>query len=148
MDKEPMTKERLTAYRSNKAEILELDYILENRWKSDLMIGNDVIFDYSKGYPMPQSVTGFDQKKYERLQDRDLKRKKCLEEECEEIEDFVEGIKDSVMHRIFRIYYIDGRRNVTLKEVGKKVHIDRSGVGKKIDKYLKASRISHESHLQ
>ena len=145
---EPMTKERLTAYRSNKAEILELDYILENRWKSDLMIGNDVIFDYSKGYPMPQSVTGFDQKKYERLQDRDLKRKKCLEEECEEIEDFVEGIKDSVMHRIFRIYYIDGRRNVTLEEVGKKVHADRSGVGKKIDKYLKMSRISHESHLQ
>ena len=143
-----MTKERLTAYRSNKAEILELDYILENRWKSDLMIGNDVIFDYSKGYPMPQSVTGFDQKKYERLQDRDLKRKKCLEEECEEIEDFVEGIKDSVMHRIFRIYYIDGRRNVTLEEVGKKVHADRSGVGKKIDKYLKMSRISHESHLQ
>lgn len=148
MDKEPMTKERLTAYRSNKAEILELDYILENRWKSDLMIGNDVIFDYSKGYPMPQSVTGFDQKKYERLQDRDLKRKKCLEEECEEIEDFVEGIKDSVMHRIFRIYYIDGRRNVTLEEVGKKVHADRSGVGKKIDKYLKMSRISHESHSQ
>lgn len=148
MDKEPMTKERLTAYRSNKAEILELDYILENRWKSDLMIGNDVIFDYSKGYPMPQSVTGFDQKKYERLQDRDLKRKRCLEEECKEIEDFVEGIKDSVMHRIFRIYYIDGRKNVTLEEVGKKVHADRSGVGKKIDKYLKMSRISHESHLQ
>lgn len=145
---EPMTKERLTAYRSNKAEILELDYILENRWKSDLMIGNDVIFDYSKGYPMPQSVTGFDQKKYERLQDRDLKRKRCLEEECKEIEDFVEGIKDSVMHRIFRIYYIDGRKNVTLEEVGKKVHADRSGVGKKIDKYLKISRISHESHLQ
>lgn len=144
----PMTKERLTAYRSNKAEILELDYILENRWKSDLMIGNDVIFDYSKGYPMPQSVTGFDQKKYERLQDRDLKRKKCLEKECKEIEDFVEGIQDSMTRRIFRIYYIDGRRNVTLKEVGKKVHIDRSGVGKKIDKYLKVSRISHESHLQ
>ena len=144
----PMTKERLTAYRSNKAEILELDYVLKNRWKSDMMIGNDVIFDYSKGYPMPQSVTGFDQKKYERLQDRDLKRKKCLEEECKEIEDFVEGIQDSMTRRIFRIYYIDGRRNVTLKEVGKKVHIDRSGVGKKIDKYLKASRISHESHLQ
>ena len=145
---ELMTKERLKAYRSNKAEILELDYILENRWKSDLMIGNDVIFDYNKGYPMPQSVTGFDQKKYERLQDRNLKRKRYLEEECKEIENFVEKIKDSVTRRIFRIYYIDGRRNVTLEEVGKKVHVDRSGVGKKIDKYLKMSHISHESHLQ
>ena len=42
---EQMTKERLMAYRSNKAEILELDYVLNNRWKSDTMIGNDVIFN-------------------------------------------------------------------------------------------------------
>lgn len=62
---ETMTKERLEAYRSNKMEILELDYVLNNRWKSDTMIGNDVVFDYSTGYPMPQSVVGFDQKKYE-----------------------------------------------------------------------------------
>ena len=53
---ETMTKERLEAYRSKKDEILELEYALNNRWKSDLMIGNDVVFDYSKGYPMPQSV--------------------------------------------------------------------------------------------
>ena len=63
---EQMTRERLAAYRSNKAEILELDYMLQNRWKSDTMIGNDVVFDYSKGYPMPQNVVGFDQDKYER----------------------------------------------------------------------------------
>ena len=39
---ETMTKERLEAYRSKKDEILELEYALNNRWKSDLMIGNDV----------------------------------------------------------------------------------------------------------
>ena len=144
---EAMTKERLEAYRSSKMEILELEYTLNNRWKSDTMIGNDVIFDYSKGYPMPQSVTGFDQKRYERLQERDLKRKEFLETECTEIEDFVDGIKDSLIKRIFRMYYIDGRRNVTLEEVGKKVHMGRSGVGKKIDKFLKVSRNSPNSHL-
>lgn len=144
---EAMTKERLEAYRSSKMEILELEYTLNNRWKSDTMIGNDVIFDYSKGYPMPQSVTGFDQKRYERLQERDLKRKEFLETECAEVEDFVDGIKDSLIKRIFRMYYIDGRRNVTLEEVGKKVHMGRSGVGKKIDKFLKVSRNSPNSHL-
>lgn len=144
---EAMTKERLEAYRSSKMEILELEYTLNNRWKSDTMIGNDVIFDYSKGYPMPQSVTGFDQKRYERLQERDLKRKEFLETECAEIEDFVDGIKDSLIKRIFRMYFIDGRRNVTLEEVGKKVHMGRSGVGKKIDKFLKVSRNSPNSHL-
>ncbi|MDO4474828.1 MAG: hypothetical protein Q4B75_09290 [Eubacteriales bacterium] len=114
---EKMTKERLESYRSNKMEILELDYILENRWKSDTMIGNDVIFDYSKGYPMSQSVTGFDYKRYERLQDRDLRRKKNLELECKEIDDFVDGIQDSLTRRIFRIYFIDGRKSVTQREV-------------------------------
>lgn len=144
---EPMTRERLAAYRSNKAEILELDYTLNNRWKSDTMIGNDVIFDYSKGYPMPQSVTGFDQEKYERLQNRDLRRMRKLEVECKEIEDFVESIKDSVTRRIFRIYFIDGRKTVTQREVAKRVHIDRSSVSKKIDAYLKVSHNSHDSHL-
>lgn len=144
---EVMTKERLESYRSNKMEILELDYVLENRWRSDTMIGNDVIFDYSKGYPMPQSVTGFDYEKYSRLQERDLRRKKKLEAECKEIEDFVSGITDSVTRRIFRIYYIDGRKNVTQRDVAKKIHLDRSSISKKVDAYLKVSHNSHDSHL-
>ena len=144
---EQMTRERLAAYRSNKAEILELDYMLQNRWKSDTMIGNDVVFDYSKGYPMPQSVVGFDQDKYERLQDRDLKRKERLEKECEEVEQFVEAIQDSMTRRIFRIYYIDGRVPVNQEEVSKKVHLERSTISKKIDNYLKDSPKSHDSHL-
>ena len=144
---EQMTRERLAAYRSNKAEILELDYMLQNRWKSDTMIGNDVVFDYSKGYPMPQSVVGFDQEKYERLQDRDLKRKERLEKECEEVEQFVEALQDSMTRRIFRIYYIDGRVSVNQEEVSKKVHLERSTISKKIDNYLKDSHKSHDSHL-
>ena len=89
---EQMTRERLAMYRNNKAEILELDYMLQNRWKSDTMIGNNVIFDYSKGYPMT--------------------------------------------HRIFRIYYIDGRKDVTQREVARRVHLDQSRVSRKIDNYL------------
>lgn len=96
---------------------------------------------------MPQSVVGFDQEKYERLQDRDLKRKEKLEAECEEIERFVENIKDSLTHRIFRIYYIDGRKDVTQREVAKRVYLDRSSVSKKIDTYLNVSHNSHDSHL-
>ena len=142
-----MTKERLMAYRNNKAEILELEYVLNNRWKSDTMIGNDVILDYSKGYPMPQSVTGFDRNKYEKLQDRDLRRTEKLKLENEEIEKFVDNIQDGVTHRIFRIYFIDGRRNISQKEVAKKVHIDRSRVSRKIDNYLKEAQKAQKAHL-
>lgn len=132
-----MTKDRLMAHRSNKDEILELSYTLENRWKSETMIGNNVVFDYSKGYPMPQSVVGFDQAKYERAQDRDLRKMKKLEKECEENENFVNDIPDSITRRIFRLYFIDGRKPVTQADVANKVHIDQSGVSRKIDEYLK-----------
>lgn len=144
---EKMTKERLKAYRSNKAEILELNYTLQNRWKSDTMIGNDVIFDYSKGYPMPQCVVGFNQEKYERLQDRDLKRKQLLEAECREVEQFVEGVQDSLAHRIFRKLFIDGRKPVTQAQVAKCVHLERSSISKIVDRYLKDSHNSQNAQL-
>lgn len=55
-----VTRQQLEEYRSDKQEILELTYRIENRWKDETMIGSDVIFDYSKGYPMPQAIVGFD----------------------------------------------------------------------------------------
>lgn len=131
-----ITKELLQGYRSKKDEIQELDYILKNRWRDEGLIGNDVIFDYSKGYPMPQSVVGFDQKKYERLQDRDQRRKEQLEKECEEIEEWVEAISDSLTRRIFRMCFIDGRKQ---KDVAKAVHLDQSMISKKINNYLKVA---------
>lgn len=129
-----ITKELLQGYRSKKDEIQELDYILKNRWRDEGLIGNDVIFDYSKGYPMPQSVVGFDQAKYERLQNRDLRRKEQLEQECEEIETFVENIDESLTRRIFRMCFIDGRKQ---KDVAKAVHLDQSRVSRRVDDYLK-----------
>lgn len=139
---EQMTRERLAAYRSNKAAILSLEYVLNTRWQSDTMIGNDVIFDYSTGYPIPQNVVGFDQEKYQRLQDRDRKRKEKLEKECEEIEQFVEEIEDTQLHSIFRMYYIDGVHPVIQTQVAEQMHMERSTISKKIDKYL---QLSHKS---
>lgn len=144
---ETMTKKRLEAYRNNKTEILSLKYILNNRWQSETMIGNNVILDYSKGYPIPQSVVGFDQEKYERLQEKDLKRKERLEKECEEIERFVEEIEDPQLHNIFRKYYIDGDNMVNQAEVAKELYVERSTISKKIDRYLQLSHNSHESHI-
>ena len=139
-----ITKELLQGYRSKKAEIQELDWKVKNRWRDEALIGNDVIFDYSKGYPMPQSVVGFDQKKYERLQDRDQRRKEQLEQECTEIEDFVENIDDSLTRRIFRLCFIDGRRQ---KDVARAVHLDRSRISRKIDNYLENAHKAQEAHL-
>ena len=142
-----MTKERLLAYRSNRQEIKELEYILNNRWKSDLLVGNDTIFDYSKGYPRPQSVVGFDQERYERLQDRDLHRKEELEKECELIENFIGGISDSITRRIFQIYFTEGKSRLTQERVAKQVNIERSRISRRIDDYLKNAHKTQNAQL-
>lgn len=142
-----ITKELLQGYRSKKAEIQELDWKLKNRWRDEALIGNDVIFDYSKGYPMPQAVVGFDYGKYERLQNQDQRQKEKLEQECEEAEKFVGSIEKSLERRIFQMYFIDGAEQPTQKEVAKAVHMERSSISKKIDDYLQLSHNSHDSHL-
>lgn len=133
------------SYRSKKAEVRELTAIIENRYRDDSLIGNDVILDYSKSYPpIPQGVVGFDLAKYRRLQDRDRRRKEQLEKECAEIEDFIESIEDSLTRRIFRMIFIDGEKQ---KAVAKVVHLDRSRVSRKIDEYLKNAHKAQNAHL-
>ena len=129
-----MTKEILQSYRSKKDEILELDWTLRHRWQDEGLIGNNVVFDYRKGYPRPQSVVGFDYDRYDRLQNRDNAKKALLEQECAEIEEFVENIPDSLTRRIFRMSFINGRKQ---KYVAKAVHLDQSRVSRRIDDYLK-----------
>ena len=130
-----MTKEMLMSYRSKKDEIRELKAIIQNRYRDDTLIGNDVILDYSKSYPpIPQGIVGFDQGKYKRLQERDRKQVERMEKECAEIEEFVESIEDSLTRRIFRMVFIDGEKQ---RKVARKVHLDQSRVSRKIDEYLK-----------
>lgn len=119
--------------------------MIENRYRDESLIGNDVILDYSKSYPpIPQGVVGFDLAKYNRLQDRDRRRKENLEKECAEIEDFIESIEDSLTRRIFRMTFIDGEKQ---KAVAKVVHLDRSRVSRKIDEYLKNAHKAQNAHL-
>lgn len=57
---EAMTRERLEAYKSNAEEIKELRHKLAHLGEGDSLIGNDVIFNYQTGFPMPQAVVGYD----------------------------------------------------------------------------------------
>lgn len=138
-----VTRQQLEEYRSDKQEILELTYRIENRWKDETMIGSDVVFDYSKGYPMPQAIVGFDQSRYEHLQDRDVRRKDKLEKKCKETEDWIEEIKDGITRRIFRMYFLEGKKQ---KDVAKAVHMDQSRVSRKIEEYLK-THSTHKKHV-
>ena len=128
-----MTRERLEEYRSKKEEIIEVQCKLDNLGLGDSMIGNDVIFDYSKGFPRPQAVVGYDYEKHEKLRTRYEKRLHELSTECAEIELWIEEIPDSMTRRIFRMYYID---NMTQQVISKKIHLSQSKISEKISTYL------------
>lgn len=144
METEDMTRERLEAYRSNRDEIKELKYKLDHLGEGDSLIGNDVIFDYKKGYPMPQAVVGYDYelewKRRERYENQIAK----LKVEQDNIEEWVFGIRDGRTRRIFQMYFLEG---LTQEKVARKMNIERSGVSKKIDAFLKVSHKSQKSHL-
>ncbi len=131
-----VTREQLEAYRSKKAEIGELIYRLDHLDDHDGMIGSSVVMDYRTGYPRPQSVVGYDYKRAERLRKTYQSRITRLQEECLEVEQWVEAIPDSLIRRIFRMYYVEG---MTQRQIAIKVHMDKSTVGRKIDNFLKVA---------
>lgn len=139
-----MTREQLEEYRSKKEEIAELTYKLQHLGEDDEMVGNDVIMDYRKGYPRPQSVVGVDWDKYDNAKARYTSRLGKLQEECDAVEQFVEDIEDSMTRRIFRMYYIDG---MTQEKVAKELHMHRSGISKKISDFLQLSHKSQKTTL-
>ena len=144
METEGMTRERLEAYRSNRDEIKELKYKLDHLGEGDSLIGNDVIFDYRKGYPMPQAVVGYDYELEWKRRERYKNQIAKLETEQDSIEEWIFGIRDSRTRRIFQMYFLEG---LTQEKVARKMNIERSGVSKKIDAFLKVSHKSQKSHL-
>lgn len=133
-----MTREQVENYRSKKAEIAELHNMLLHIGDGDNMFGNDTILDYRKGYPVPQAVVGVDWDKVIKTEDRYLKMISELKAECQGIEEFIENISDSLTRRIFRMRYIEG---LSLKSIGRSVHMDRSSVGKKINSFFENEKL-------
>ena len=129
-----MTLEFLKDYRSKKEEIIELEYKLDHIADGDNLVGNDVIFDYRSGYPVPQSVVGTDWEKYHRLESRWSRRKAQLKEECLQVEEFIEAIPDSLTRRIFRQSFIEGK---TQDQISIDMHVSQSSISKKICNFLK-----------
>lgn len=139
-----MTKKILESYQSKKEEIVELEYKLQHLGEGDTMVGNNIIFDYRSGYPVPQAVVGVDRDKF-------YERKECyenlkvkLKKECQEVEDFIDNIEDSLTRRIFRMYYME---NMSQKAIADNVHLDRSRISRKIDEYLKNAHKAQKAHL-
>lgn len=132
-----VTKELLNRYRKLKQEIPILEIELKMMQSTDSGLGNDTIFDYQTGYPRPQSVVGFDQKKYDR-------RKKILERKKEKIKVmdlWIDNIKDGQTRCVFKMYYKQG---MTWKAIAKQIGMPHNEDYPRVcirDAYLKKMKI-------
>ncbi len=109
-----MTIARLESYRKLIQEIAILRLELNEMNTTDAGLGNSVILDYSKGFPRPQSVVGFDEERYKKLRGR-LDEK---EAEAEAIRSWILDIEDTVTRKVFEYFYIDG---LSWKEIAKRL---------------------------
>lgn len=125
-----VTREQLESYRSMKEEIVELTFKLEHMRDDASMIGDSIVHGYINGYPVSHTIAEVNQEKAERIERQYKCRIDRLEKECNDIEDYIEDIRDSMTRRIFRMYFIEGRKQ---KEIGWMVHMDRSTVSKRLN---------------
>lgn len=127
-----MTREQLKEYQSKRVEIRELRYKLDRLCEE--LADNDVVMDYRSGYPVPKAVVGVESGRYWRLHDSYKRRIEQLERECAEIEEYIEGIPDSMTRRIFRMIFLEGK---TQRETARIMHLERSSISKWIQKYFR-----------
>lgn len=63
--------------------------------------------------------------------------------ECLEIEEYINGIRDSDIRRMFRLYFEKG---ISMACIGRILHIDKSRVSRKIDDYIKSQPKQQTQH--
>lgn len=110
-----ITKKLLKDYAKAKREIPLLKAELSAMNTTDAGLGSSVIFDYSKGFPRPQAVVGFDEERYNRRATT-LANK---EAHCAAVEKFVADIDDTLTRMVFYKRYIEDKKwEVVVSEVG------------------------------
>lgn len=133
-----VTRDLLDHYRKLKQEIPVLELELQMMKTTEAGLGNDTIFDYKTGYPRPQSVVGFDQRKYDRRK-KTLERKK---EKAKIVDQWIDDIKDGQTRCVFRMFYKQG---MTWKTIAKQIGMPHNEDYPRVcirDAYLKKMKIT------
>lgn len=143
----PLDKQKLNQYRALQREIPKLNKDIAKLYErlEDIPVVSGKVSKSSDDFPyIEQHVTV---QMEEPKQATEIKKQiRCKEfrlEQAErdktEIEMFIASIPDSLDRQIFELAFIDGKRQ---QSVGKIVGLERSGISKKINKYL---QLSHNS---
>lgn len=138
-----MTEAGLSEYRAIKLEIIDLDYRIKQLEKQKDKIITDKVTGSMRDFPYTQqhfNVTGVDLEEHDnrirRINELQRKRRNKLADLIEketEIHDYIYSISESEVRQIFTMRFIDG---LDFEGIGKKLHLERTTVSKKMKKYL------------
>lgn len=139
-----MTKEQLEQLISLRAEIRELGREIKTLREKKTEVVTDKVQASSHEYPYTQRsmiIKGYDIAGMMR-RNAAIHRKQCLLEQRmvqaqlleADIAEFINGIHDSEIRRIFHARYEMG---YTWEQIGREIHCDRTTVEKKVAKYLR-----------
>ena len=132
-----MTKKRLEQYSSIKAEVAELKAKIKAREKSqltDTVTGSSPEYPFTKHTVTIKGVDYGDDLLTKRLEEKMF----LLDEECAYIEKWLDTVEDSLIRRIVRWKYIEGK---TWQQVAFRIgKHDEQYPRKKIDRFLKETK--------
>lgn len=110
-----ITKKLLKDYARYQREIPLLEQELHKMNTSEAGLGSSTILNYNKGYPIPQTIVGFDQILYDR-------RRKILmnkKDKVAAVEQWIEAIENIQTRTVFRMRYMQQRSWTQIaKEIG------------------------------
>ncbi len=142
-----MTEQELSQYKAIKSEIEDISYRIKRLEDRGVQMVSDRVRGSSKHFPYIEKyyyISGVDTqanvRKDRLIAELQRKRNKKLEELLEmenKIQDYIYMIPDSEIRQIFTFRYIDG---LSQEEIGMKLHMDRSGVSKRIARYLERAK--------
>ena len=143
-----MTEFELCQYRAIQKEIEDISLRINRFENMGTPMVSDRVKGSSKQFPYIAKhfyITGVDTEANEKrkriIKELQKKRGEKLNEllsmECR-IHDYIYTIPDSEIRQIFVFRYIDG---LSQEEIGLKLHMDRSGVSKRITKYLGETKV-------
>ncbi len=143
-----MTENDLSQYRAIQKEIEDLSLRIKKYEDMGTPMVADRVKGSSKHFPYIEKyyyVSGVDteanNKRKRLILSLQRKRSDKVEELLKmenEIHDYIYTIPDSEVRQIFVFRYIDG---LSQEEIGDKLHMDRSGVSRRITKYLGMEKV-------
>lgn len=135
-----MDKERLKKHKKNKDRLKRIDEKIEELCGREVQVVSGKVTGSSKDFPYTEvrtSVLMYEPYENDRINKRIREyqaERLVLLQEVEEVDQYIEGIKDSEVREIFELSFVEGKKQ---REVADAIGYSRGRISQIISEYLK-----------